>query len=62
MSAKVTKIIEFDDGVRRWRHDLPDGSDIRHLNLNAEYVGKVTGPTHNPYWLKSDGTITSKAP
>jgi hypothetical protein len=61
MTAKVRHIVEFDDGVSMWVHDLPDGSNLRHINLGG-WAGRVMGPTHDPYWLRPDGSKSKKGP
>jgi hypothetical protein len=62
MTAKVRHIVDFDDGTSRWAHDLPPGSDVRHLNAVAGWAGRVVGPTHDPYWLGLDGKKSRKGP
>lgn len=61
MAVKIRHIVEFDDGVNKWTHDLPAGSDLRHPNLGG-WAGRIIGPTHNPYWLRPDGSKSKNGP
>ena len=62
MSGRVATLLIYEDGERRWTHELPPGSSVQHLNSVQGYAGKVSGPTHKPYWLTVDGAISKKAP
>lgn len=62
MPATIKTIVEYEEGGVRWAHELAPGSTVQHLNVLKEGVGRVIGPTHNPYWLLLDGTTSKKEP
>jgi hypothetical protein len=62
MSAIVKCYVEFDDGSVRWVHEIKVTDDVRFLNSVEGYACRVTGPDHNPYWLKTDGAVSKRGP
>lgn len=59
MNEKVTV-----QTVARWEgheHVIPHGSILKFLNLREGVIGRVMGPTHTPYWLLADGSISRGA-
>jgi hypothetical protein len=61
MSARVATLVFYDDGTNKWEHELSPGSSVQHMNAVPGYAGKVTGPTHDPYWLTVTGMKARKA-
>lgn len=62
MTATVKHYIEFDNGAVSWRHEITDRDHASYLNSVEGFACRVTGPDHDPYWLRTDGTISKKAP
>lgn len=63
MTATVRTILEFDDGTTKWVHTIPPKSSALHLNIGqADYVAKIAGPSHDPYWLLKSGKVVKKGP